>query len=155
MPRPKKIVPEPSEDVQNVESNSALQNFVVETVEPTEPVMPTEEDEVVTRVVNRLKKVVTIKRELSDKQKAHLESLASKKKGKKYVAKVDEKEIEQIPEVIVPAKVRKQRVVKPPPTPTPAPVPIKKRAPRVVIPKVQPAPAPAPVRQSYFKNSIF
>ena len=41
------------------------------------------EDSVIERVVNKLQKVVTIKKVLSDKQQAHLDSLAKKKKGKK------------------------------------------------------------------------
>lgn len=61
------------------------------------------------RVVNKLKKVITIKKELSDKQKAHIEKLGKQKKGKKYIEKVDETEVE-LPTEVVPKKPRAPRV---------------------------------------------
>ena len=74
------------------------------------------EDSVEERVVNKLKKVITIKIELSDKQKAHIEKLGKAKKGKKYVQQVDETDVE-LPTEVVPKKARAPRV-KPIPEPT-------------------------------------
>ena len=68
------------------------------------------------RVVNKLKKVITIKRELSDKQKAHIEKLGKQKKGKKYIEQVEVQDVE-LPTEVVPKKARAPRV-KPIPEPT-------------------------------------
>ena len=68
------------------------------------------------RVVNKLKRVITIKKELGDKQKAHIEKLGKAKKGKKYVQQVDETDVE-LPTEVVPKKARAPRV-KPIPEPT-------------------------------------
>jgi hypothetical protein len=68
------------------------------------------------RVVQKLKKVITIKKELSDKQKAHIEKLAKSKAGKKYVQQVPVEDVE-LPTEVVPKKPRALRV-KPIPEPT-------------------------------------
>lgn len=67
------------------------------------------DDSVEERVVNKLKRVITIKKELSDKQKAHIEKLGKQKRGKKYVEQVPETEVELATEV-VPKKPRAPRV---------------------------------------------
>ena len=67
------------------------------------------EDSVEERVVQKLKKVITIKKELSDKQKAHIEKLGKAKKGKKYVQQVEAKEVE-LPVEIKTKKPRAPRV---------------------------------------------
>ena len=60
-------------------------------------------------MVQKLKKVITIKKELSDKQKAHIEKLGKPKKGKKYVEQIPETEIE-LPIEVIPKKTRAPRV---------------------------------------------
>ena len=67
------------------------------------------DDSIEERVVQKLKKVITIKKELSDKQKAHIEKLGKQKKGKKYVEQIPETEIE-LPVEVVPKKPRAPRV---------------------------------------------
>jgi hypothetical protein len=52
------------------------------------------DDTIEERVVNKLKKVITIKKELSNKKKAHIEKLGQAKKGTKYVKKVDVEDVE-------------------------------------------------------------
>ena len=69
------------------------------------------EDSVIERVVNKFQRVVTVKRILSDKQRAHLDLLAKNKKGKKYVAQVDETEVE------LPVVVKKKKPVVKEPVP--------------------------------------
>ena len=83
---------------------------VAETVQEPEILEDQEgsEDSVIERVVNKLQRVVTVKKMLSDRQKAHLDTLAKKKKGKKYVAQVDETEVE------LPTVVKKKLVIKVP-----------------------------------------
>lgn len=111
------------------------------------------------RVVNKLKKIVTIKRQLSAKQQAHLQKLAAGKKGKKYVEQVDETDVE-LPTEVVPKKPRAPRV-KPIPEPTeesseePEVIVVKKKKKKQVIvevsesedepvKKVKPKPKPKP-----------
>ena len=70
------------------------------------------EDSVEERVVqkiNNLRKIVTIKKQLSEKQQAHLDKLAKGKKGVKYVKQVPETEVE-LPTEIIQKKVRAPRV---------------------------------------------
>lgn len=64
-----------------------------------------EVNEIEAKVINRLKKTVTIKKELSAKQQAHLDKLSNAKKGKKYTEVVEAKDVE-LP-VEIKAKVKK------------------------------------------------
>ena len=68
------------------------------------------DDSIGERVVNKLKKVITIKKQLSDKQKAHIEKLGKQKKGKKNIEKFDETEIE-LPVEVSQKKPRVPRVI--------------------------------------------
>lgn len=52
------------------------------------------EDSVEERVVNKLKKTIILSKNLSTKQQNHINSLAAKKKGTKYVKQVPETEVE-------------------------------------------------------------
>ncbi len=70
-----------------------------------------EVNEIEQKVINRLKKTVTIKKELSVKQQAHLDKLSNSKKGKKYTEVVDAKDVELPVEII--AKVKKVAPVEP------------------------------------------
>ena len=67
------------------------------------------EDSVEERVVQKLKKVITIKKQLSEKQQAHIDNLSKAKKGKKYVQQVEAKEVE-LPVEIKTKKPRAPRV---------------------------------------------
>ena len=66
------------------------------------------EDETEQKIVNKVQKVITIKRNLSEKQKSHLETLASKRKGKVYKEVVKQ---EEVPEVKITKKPRSKKVV--------------------------------------------
>lgn len=68
------------------------------------------DDSVEERVVQKLKKVITIKKELSEKQKAHIEKLGKQKKGTKYVKQIDANEVE-LPTEVVPKKPRRVKPV--------------------------------------------
>jgi hypothetical protein len=70
------------------------------------------EDSIEERVVNKLKKVILIKKELSDKQKQHIKNLSDKKRGKKFVEKVDISEIE-LPTDVVTKGRKVKKVVQP------------------------------------------
>lgn len=70
----------------------------------------TTENEIEAKVINRLKKTIIIKKELSEKQQAHLDKLAVKKQGKKYTEKVKEEDIKDIPVEIKAKKVKKEVV---------------------------------------------
>jgi ribonuclease D len=76
---------------------------VIEDVDPN-----AEEDEVVQRVVNKLEKVITIKKVLSQKQKPHLDKLAKIREGKRY------KPIEKPAPPLIPAQVPVKKEVKKP-----------------------------------------
>ena len=66
------------------------------------------------RVVQKLKKVITIKKQLTPKQQAHIDNLATKKKGTKYTKQVDAEEIKDIPTEIKELHKRKvKKVVEP------------------------------------------
>ena len=68
----------------------------------------TEDEETEQKIVNKVQKVITIKRNLSEKQKSHLETLASKRKGKVYKEVVKQ---EEVPEVKITKKPRSKKVV--------------------------------------------
>ena len=68
-----------------------------------------EVNEIEAKVISRLKKTVTIKKELSAKQQAHLDKLSNSKKGKKYTEVVEAKDVE-LP-VEIKAKVKKPKEV--------------------------------------------
>lgn len=68
----------------------------------------TENEETEQKIVNKVQKVITIKRNLSEKQKSHLETLASKRKGKVYKEVVKQ---EEVPEVKITKKPRSKKVV--------------------------------------------
>lgn len=68
------------------------------------------EDETEQKIVNKVQKVITIKRNLSEKQKSHLETLASKRKGKVYKEVVKQEEVPEILKVIT-KKPRSKKVV--------------------------------------------
>ena len=68
----------------------------------------TENEETEQKIVNKVQKVITIKRNLSEKQKSHLETLASKRKGKVYKEVVKQ---EELPEVKITKKPRSKKVV--------------------------------------------
>ena len=87
------------------------------------------DDSVEERVVQKLKKVITIKKNLTEKQQNHINSLAAKKKGTKYIKQVPETEVE-LPTEIVPKKPRR---VKPVPEPSEEP-----SEPEVVVIKKKP-----------------
>lgn len=57
---------------------------------PEEVTPEDEPNEVMTRVVNKLQKVITIKKQLSDRQQAHLDKLAKARNGTKYAVKAEE-----------------------------------------------------------------
>ena len=144
MPRPKKVAEQEQEPVEPVVEAKE------ETIEPIEPIEQEQqepeqdessEDSVVKRVVGKLTKTVTIKRQLSEKQQEHLKKLASQKKGKKYLLQATEDDIEELPEVVAPKKTRKLKVVEP----------IKKRVTQASLP----APQPPKQNVSLFNKSIF
>ena len=60
-------------------------------------------------MVQKLLKVTTIKKQLSDRQTQHLQKLSTQKKGKKYVEKIEAKDIE-LPTEVVEKKPRAPRV---------------------------------------------
>lgn len=70
------------------------------------------EDPIINRVINKLEKVITIKRVLSDKQKQHLDKLAKIRDGKKYTQKLPEPIIEQVEPMVEPVKKVKKQPVK-------------------------------------------
>lgn len=70
----------------------------------------TENDETEQKIVNKVQKVITIKRNLSEKQKSHLETLASKRKGKVYKEVVKQEDVPEILKVIT-KKPRSKKVV--------------------------------------------
>lgn len=77
------------------------------------------DDSVIERVVNKLQKVVTIKKQLSEKQQAHLDSLANKRKGKKFVMAAEPADIKEIPvKVTKPKSAQPKKEVKPKKTPS-------------------------------------
>lgn len=67
-----------------------------------------EADSVVERLVNKVQKVITLKKVLSEKQKAHLDKIALKRKGKKFVEQVN---AENEPDVEVVTKQLKKKKV--------------------------------------------
>lgn len=70
----------------------------------------TENEETEQKIVNKVQKVITIKRNLSEKQKSHLETLASKRKGKVYKEVVKQEDVPEILKVIT-KKPRSKKVV--------------------------------------------
>lgn len=70
------------------------------------------EDPVIEQVINKLKKTIIIKKELSDKQKKHLAELAAKRKGLRYDLKAIPEDVENIPEEKKPIKKRIDKPVK-------------------------------------------
>lgn len=70
----------------------------------------TENEETEQKIVNKVQKVITIKRNLSEKQKSHLETLASKRKGKVYKEVVKQEDVPEIVKVIT-KKPRSKKVV--------------------------------------------
>ena len=94
MPRPKKVLEQ-------------VHETAVEAV--VEPIEQGSEDSVIERVVSKLQKVVTIKKQLSEKQQAHLDSLAKKKKGRVSKLSFDRKNI--LPLTCIPLKIL-QRLIR-------------------------------------------
>jgi len=70
----------------------------------------TEDEETEQKIVNKVQKVITIKRNLSEKQQKHLETLASKRKGKVYKEVVKQEEVPEVVKVIT-KKPRSKKVV--------------------------------------------
>lgn len=102
-----------------VKEEAKVVNEPVEEKPTTEPIKQDEEDSVEERVVQKLKKVIMYKKELSAKQKAHLEKIHNERKGtklnivKKIVEKPTQLDVEAIETVEVKPKPRKKRVIKP------------------------------------------
>ena len=77
---------------------------------PNEPTVVEDvqsDDSIITRVVNKLQRVV-IKKPLSDAQQQHLSKLATKKRGKKYEMKPIKEDVEELP---VKVKKEKKKIV--------------------------------------------
>jgi len=70
-------------------------------------------DEIDSKIINRLKKTIIIKKELTEKQQNHLDKLATLKKGSKYkkVSDLTDKEVENIPIKKSVKKVKKAKKV--------------------------------------------
>ena len=81
----------------------------------SEPENNQEIDSIEERVVNKLKKVITIKKQLTPKQQAHIDNLANKKKGKKYVEAVSEKDLPVEIPVVIKEKPKRAPRIKPEP----------------------------------------
>jgi len=76
-------------------------------------------DEIDTKIINRLKKTIIVKKELTEKQQKHLDKLASLKKGSRYkkVSDLTDQEVEDIPikqtvRGVSPPSLRKVKKVK-------------------------------------------
>lgn len=143
MPRIKK---EPQVEVEEV-----VEDVVEETVE--EVVEEDEEDEIVDKVVNRLQRTITIKKVLSDKQKAHISKIAESKKGSKY-AKINVVEEVEEDEVEIPEKIIVKKSVKGPLKPVNKP-PAKKPPAKKRPVKVEPVEPVIIKPLSKFNKSIF
>jgi hypothetical protein len=72
--------------------------------------MSDEGDSVEERVINKVQKIITVKKILTPKQQLHIDNLAIKKKGTKYTKQVDVEEVE-IPTEIKESKGRKVKKV--------------------------------------------
>lgn len=80
---------------------------------PEEVTPEDEPNEVMTRVVNKLQKVITIKKQLSDRQQAHLDKLAKARNGTKYAVKAEEpKPVKKVVKKKEPVVVAEMKVVK-------------------------------------------
>jgi len=151
-----------------------------EPIEVQEPIEEQEEeeeslDEIDSKIINRLKKTIIIKKELTEKQQNHLDKLATLKKGSKYkkVSDLTDKEVENIPIKKSVKKVKKAKKVIEPETESeeteeseeseesiPAPKKTKKK--KLTKKTLKPQPQPEPVHQpqpkinlSIFNRSLF
>jgi hypothetical protein len=124
------------------------------------------------KVISRLQKKVIVSKKLSEKQQSHIDSLATKRTGKKYnvTPKVEVVEVAE-PEIIKPKKVKKVIAIVPEESSEEesevTEVPIKKAKkkaivkpvvkPKRVVKKVVKETVVEPVQRVYsnFRNSIF
>ena len=71
------------------------------------------DNEIEEKIINKLKKTITIKKVLSEKQQNHINKLGQKKKGTKYTKIVEPKDVKDIPVEIITKKVKKKKIVIP------------------------------------------